>query len=133
MKIVKMEFRPAKDIHAKLQDLIEKLQFLHIDRKQIHCFRSLGSKSRAIARIWSLPRVWQLALAVSPAYVIEVISEKYDGLTTAEQEKVLIHELLHIPKTFSGSLVPHRCFGRRIDRRRVEQYFKAYQIAKNSA
>ena len=38
---------------------------------------------------------------------IEVLSEKFDRLNKLEQDKILLHELAHIPKNFSGSLLPH--------------------------
>jgi len=88
--------------------------------------RSYGSKSKALARIWSLPRIWQKALGIKAHYVIEVISHRFDKLNKEEQDKTLIHEILHIPKTFSGALKPHVCFGERIDARTVEKYYKEY-------
>jgi predicted metallopeptidase len=34
---------------------------------------------------------------------------------------------MHIPKTFSGALVPHKCFGKRIDKKSVENIYKKYK------
>jgi predicted metallopeptidase len=89
--------------------------------------RSQGSKSRAVARIWSMPRIWQKALGIKSHYVIEVISEKFDQLNEEDQERTLIHEIMHIPKTFSGALVPHKCFGKKIDKKSVNKIYSEYK------
>ena len=98
----------APDISRRISFLVSALNFSYIPAAQVHCFRSTGSSSRATARIWSLPTIWQQALNTPAHYCLEVISEKFDRLSPEQQEKVLIHELMHIPKTFSGSLRPHR-------------------------
>lgn len=103
-----MTWSPAPEISRRISFLIQNLNLDYIKPEQIHCFRGSGSSSRATARIWSLPTIWQQALSITPAYCIEVIAERFDRISPAQQEKVLIHELLHIPKTFSGSLVAHR-------------------------
>ncbi|MBI3379198.1 metallopeptidase [Candidatus Gottesmanbacteria bacterium] len=119
-----MNWQKAPDIDSEVKNLCQKLDFSYIDPKRIICFRSFGSSSRARARIWSFPKVWQLALKLPPHYVIEVLSLHFDHLSTDDKKRVLIHELMHIPKNFSGSLLPHRGRGRRIDSRNVEQLFK---------
>ena len=50
--------------------------------------------------------------------------EEYERYSTL----VLIHELLHIPKNFSGSLVPHRTRYRRLEKE-AERLYQIY--AKN--
>ena len=122
-----MKFKPAPDVQIQIHNLVFGLNLSHVLADKLVCMRSWGSKSRAVARIWSLPRVWQQALGVSPHYVIEVISERFDRMSDEEKEKILIHELLHVPKTFSGSLVPHKCFGKKIDRRRVDELYRDYK------
>lgn len=92
----------------------------------ITSMRGTGSTSRAIARIWSLPRPWQLALKIEPQYIIEVIAERFDRLSDSDKDRTLIHELMHIPKTFSGALVPHRGRSHRIDRRTVEKMYDLF-------
>src|SRR3989304_2066721 len=123
-----MNFTPAPDIQQHLDHLIDHLDFPHIDGKRIFAFRSQGSKARAYARSWSLPRIWQLALDIRAHYVIEVISEKFDPLPEDRRLKVLIHQLLHTPKSFSGALVPHRgARGRHhIHHTKVDQYYNQY-------
>lgn len=115
----KYEYEVAPDVQADLEEIVRLLpdEFAHVDTRRVVCYRSRGSTARIYARIWSLPSIFSHALGVEPHYVIEVV-ELYDRVDKEQQEKTLIHELLHIPKTFSGALVPHKCFGKTIDCRR---------------
>ncbi|HVL49564.1 MAG TPA: putative metallopeptidase [Candidatus Thermoplasmatota archaeon] len=115
----------APDVQARIHDLVAKLALDHVDPNRIVCFRSRGSTARIYARIWSLPQIWQIALGVEAHYAIEVV-EAFDRQSMDDQTRTLIHELMHIPKTFSGALVPHTCFGKRIDCASVEVLFRAY-------
>jgi len=126
-----MEFVVDKEIHKRIKEILKKVDLPHVKVERIVCFRSTGSRARARARIWSLPRIWQKALGVKPHYCIEILTEKFDSLPYNEQTKVLIHELLHIPKTFSGALLNHRSRGRRLDRRVVEKIYKEYKRISN--
>ena len=74
-------------------------------------------------------RIWFDALGMQPHYIVEVISEEFDSLDQTEKEKVVIHELLHIPAKFSGGFVPHKG---RINRRSVEKLHKEYRGKRNS-
>ena len=107
--------------------MITDIEFNHIPKHRIFCFRTEGSKSRAYARIWSFPKIFQTVLDIEPAYVIEVISKYYDKLPHDEQSKVIIHELLHIPKNFSGSLLPHK-FGNKTIDREVERLHRNLKV-----
>ncbi|MEM2226455.1 MAG: putative metallopeptidase [Candidatus Bathyarchaeia archaeon] len=116
-----IRYYPAPDIQERVKELVGSLGFDHIDVDRVICLRSRGSKaSRALARIHGLPRVWQRALASDPLYVIEVISERFDALGPDERDKVLIHELLHIPKGFGGGLRGHK---KAINRKRVDRLY----------
>jgi len=109
----KVDWAKAPDIKIRVNKLISSLEFSWIEKNQIYCYRSQKSTARAYARIWGLSRIWQQALNEKPSYIIEVISEKYDSLPQKKKDQILLHELAHIPKTFSGSLVPHYKKGKR--------------------
>lgn len=127
-----MDFIISQDIKSEIGRIVIGLGFDHVRPDNIICFKSFGSKSRAIARIWSLPKIWQLALDKEAHYCLEVISERFDRLSGIDKQKVLIHELLHIPKNFSGSLLSHNHNGRKINRSVVDGYFsKLCQAYKN--
>jgi len=113
-------------VAEQLALVIDVLGFDHVDPARVHCRRSWGSTADAYARIWDLPRMWQEALDVPPQYVLEVLSEHYDPLSPEDQRKTLIHELLHIPRSFSGALRGHRGQGERIDGRTVNKYYRRF-------
>ena len=121
-----MKFEPAPDVQERVNKIIEVLELSHITAQNVVCMRSSGSKAHAYARIWSLPRIWQKALGVEAHYVLEVISLRFDRQPEEDRDRTLIHELMHIPKTFSGALVPHSCFGKRIDKRSVEKLYRVF-------
>jgi len=100
-------------VQKKVVKLLKKLEFPNFDSSRIFCLRSINANTRAIARIYGLSKVWQMVLKQKPAYIIEVISEKFDRLSENEKNNVLLHEIAHIPKNFSGSLVPHIRRGKR--------------------
>ena len=126
-----MDWKEARDVSKDIRILVRVLKLSHIKPSCVFCYRSTGSKSRSYARIWSLPKIFQRALQVGPAYVIEVLSERFDRLRDEEKKKVLLHELLHIPKNFSGALLPHRGRGRRLEST-VDKLFKDYKEITNS-
>ena len=120
----------APDIASRIVHLVGKASIEWVDVSRIHCFRSENANTRAYARIWGLNRVWQKALATSPSYVIEVISEKFDHLPQREQDKILLHEIAHIPKIFSGSLLPHTRRGKGSFHDKLHQLIAAYDKLK---
>jgi predicted metallopeptidase len=103
----KLGWEKAPDVQRDVAEILKVLDLPYIKGSMIFCYRTNGSKSRSYARIWSFPKIFQDALGLEPAYVIEVLSRYYDKLDPQERIKVLIHELLHIPRNFSGALVPH--------------------------
>lgn len=122
-----MDIESAPDVKKIAAKLIPKLPFPYVDVKRIVFMRSQGATSRARARIWSFPRIWQMALKLPPYYVIEVLSQHFDHLSEDDKARVIIHELMHIPKNFSGALVPHRGLHKRINHYTVETLFKMFK------
>lgn len=121
-----MDWIEAKDVQKDLKHVLQIINLPYIDSKRIHCYRTTGSKVRAYARTWAFPKIFQRALKIEPAYVIEVLSKHYDKLSEDEKKKILIHELLHIPKNFSGSLLPHQTRSRNLHKL-ANQLFKEYK------
>lgn len=113
-KATKLDWGDAPDVKADIEDIVFTLKMDHIQLNRVFFYRTDGSKARAYARTWMMPKIFQNALSIEPAYVIEVISKYYDKLPENEKKEVLIHELLHIPKNFSGALVPHRGHNRHL-------------------
>ena len=102
---VKWELAP--DIKKRSFELIGQFGLSWIKFERLFFYRSYDSKARAYARTWGLPALWQRSLNVEPAYQIEVLAENFDKLSEENRDKVILHELSHIPKTFSGALLPH--------------------------
>lgn len=121
-----MQWQEAKEIKEDIQHILTTIDLPHIQIDKISCYRTAGSTSRSYARIWAFPKIFQQVLDIQPHYVIEVLSKYYDKLDQLEQKKVLIHELLHIPKNFSGALVPHKTKTRSITKL-TNQLFKEYK------
>ena len=119
-----LKYLEAPDVKKLVDKIVDNLDLSHVVPRSVHCYRSKGSKSkRIIARIHGFGRIWQEALGLPPAYIIEVLSERYDRLSQEDKEKTLIHELLHIPKGFKGGFRPHKGY---ISRRRVDSLHKEY-------
>ena len=111
-----MDWQEANDVKKEIKKILKAIDMPYVLPSRIFCYRTQGSKSRSYARIWSFPKIFQDALSLEPAYVIEVLSKYYDKLSEDEKSKVLIHELLHIPKNFSGALIPHVTRSRHLGR-----------------
>ncbi len=126
VKVKTLEWEGAVDVKRDIVHILGVIDLPHVDTKRIYCYRTQGSKSRSYARIWTFPKIFQVALGIPASYVIEVLSKYYDKLDEDEKKKVLIHELLHIPKNFSGALLPHSGRGRHLGSE-VNRLFKEYQ------
>jgi len=123
-----MRYDYAPDLKDKLVSIAGILKMDHLDLNRIECIRSFGSSSRnVIARCHALGKLMQKAMRAQPFYAIEFL-ERFDKLPKEEQEKVIIHELLHIPKSFGGGFRQHNF----VCSRRVEELYLKYKFLKES-
>ena len=122
-----MKYEFAEDLQEKAEE-ISRMLFPHVDLINIKCFRSYGTSSRrTIARCHALGKLMQSALLRKAFYALEFLSERFDKLDEEEQVKVIIHELMHIPKCFGGGFKHHNF----VTERNVMKCYKEYQKRKN--
>jgi predicted metallopeptidase len=126
-----LDFMRAEGVEIKVKDIINVLGWGHINAEFVRCVFSRNSTSRALARIWSTPRIFSAAFDTKPMYVIELLYSKYMTLSDEDKTKVLIHELLHIPKTFSGALKPHLEMSHTLNCRTVDGLYRKYLDLRN--
>ena len=123
-----IKYEQAPDLKQKAKEIIEVLRWNHIQLDNIAFIRSHGSKSRGtIARCHALGKAMQLALNRKGFYLIETISKRFDKLSEQEQIKVIIHELMHIPKTFGGGFKHHNV----VTEKNVDYIYDKYVELKN--
>ena len=102
-----IKYELAPDLQRIINEL-SVLLFSHVRLDSVICIRSYGSSSRGtIARCHALGKAMQLALNRKGFYVIEIISKRFDKLSNEDKLKTLIHELMHIPKSFGGGFRHH--------------------------
>jgi len=104
-----IKYHQAPDIQEIAEEVVRKLDWSHVLLEHVAFLRSTGSKARrTIARCHALGKAMQIGMGRKKGfYLVEVISEKFDKLSVEEQLKVIIHELMHIPKSFGGGFIHH--------------------------
>jgi len=120
-----IKYFQADDIKKEAEEIVNTLGWNHIDFNHLGFLRSHGSVApRTIARCHALGKAMQMAMGRPKGfYLIEVISEKFDKLPRDEQTKTIIHELMHIPKTFGGGFIHHNM----VHEGNVRKVFDHYQ------
>lgn len=122
---MKYEFSP--DLQVKASE-IAAILFPHVKMDYVKCLRSYGTSSRGtIARCHALGKLMQKAMGLKAFYALEFLSERFDKLSIEDQEKVIVHELMHIPKTFGGGFKHHDV----VTDRNVDKLYKYYRYVKD--
>jgi len=102
-----MRYEEAPDLKERMDEIVRVLGMNHIDIERIGCLRGYGSSTRRIiARCHALGKVMQKVMKTKAFYAIEFL-ERFDKMPRHEQDKVIIHELMHVPKTFGGGFRQH--------------------------
>lgn len=102
-----MKYEEAPDIKERMIDVVKTLGMDYIDMERIGCLRSFGSSTRrTIARCHALNKVMQKVMKTKAFYAIEFL-ERFDKMQKSEQDKAIIHELMHVPKAFGGGFRQH--------------------------
>lgn len=68
----------------------------------------------------------QKAIGVNAFYALEFLSERFDKLSDEDKIKTIIHELMHIPKTFGGGFKHHNF----VTEKNVNLMYKTYKAKK---
>lgn len=121
-----IKYADAGDIRTEAERIIGKFGWNHVRLDSVAFLRSQGSSSRrTIARCHALSVPLQLGLGRKAFYTIEVLSERFDKLSDDEKIKVIIHELMHIPKAFGGGFIHHD----KVCERNINQLFQRYKFS----
>jgi len=104
-----MKYEYSEEWTVRTRHIARELGLDYIPLDRISCVKSYGSKARGtIARIHATGKAIQVGTQDGAYYVIELISKKFDKDSEAEKIKTIIHELLHVPKSFGGGFRGHR-------------------------
>ena len=119
-----IKYEQAQDIEEIARDVVFKLGWHHIILGEVGFIRSHGSKARGtIARCHALGKAMQLGMKRQKGfYAIEVISKQFDKLSPEDQIKTIIHELMHIPKSFGGGFKHHHLVNDKTVKNAYEKY-----------
>ncbi len=102
-----MKYEDAPDLKKRMVEIASTLSMEHIDLSRVECLRSFGSSSRrTIARCHTIGKLMQKAMKTKAFYAIEFL-ERFEKMNEKEKDKVIIHELMHIPKSFGGGFRHH--------------------------
>jgi len=119
-----IKYCEAEDIKKIAEDIVKIMEWSHVNLESLYFLRSVGSSSRGtIARCHALSRPMQIALKRKGFYLIEVIHERFDKMSDEDKIRVIIHELMHIPKTFGGGFIHHHI----VNDHTVEKIFRDYK------
>ena len=106
-----VDYIEADDLKQRAKFLAEKHKLAWVDFDRVHFYRYF-SDTRTAAKCSGFSKVLQLPKSHMQPYYVIVFNERHfnDKMNQQEKDNTIIHELLHIPKNFSGefSSMGHR-------------------------
>lgn len=115
----RLKFVPDYRLRQVLETIVQELRLTHIKIDRVYIVWSKGSRTTALARIWGIPSPFIKLRICEPTYVIELVVEKFSKLSCDEMIETIVHELLHIPRSFSGGLRSHGEWSKKKNLKRV--------------
>ncbi len=95
-------YKEAPELKERAIVIARKLNLNHIDFDRIHFYR-YTCNTKTVAKISGFFKTLQLPYPhINPFYVITFNDHNFERESEREQNQTILHELLHIPKTFSG-------------------------------
>src|SRR3989344_5870191 len=124
-----MRYEYASDLKERMADIVRTLGMTHVEVDRVECLRGFGSSSRRIiARCHTLGKLMQKAMKTKSFYAIEFL-DRFDKMSRKDQDKVIIHELMHIPKSFGGGFRQHDF----VCEKNIDLFYKTYISKKISS
>lgn len=94
-----MKYEYSESLQVLAEDVSRRL-FPHIKTSRIKCFRSYESSVKGIVgRCHALSGFMQKAMDCDAFYALEFFAEKFNEMSTEEKVKIVIHQLMHVPKS----------------------------------
>lgn len=102
-----MKYEYSESLQVLAEDVSRRL-FPHIETSRIKCFRSYGSSAGGVvARCHALGKLMQQAMDCDAFYALEFLGEKFNKMSTGEKVKIVIHQLMHVPKSVGRDFNRH--------------------------
>ncbi|MDD5651181.1 MAG: putative metallopeptidase [Candidatus Nanoarchaeia archaeon] len=97
-----VEYIEEPELKERAIAIAKRLNLAHIDFDRVY-FYSYSCETRTCAKITGFFKTLQLAYPhIRPFYVITFNNHNFLRENEQQQNQTILHELLHIPKTFSG-------------------------------
>lgn len=117
---MQLKYDYSESLQVLAEDISRRL-FPYVLTSRIKCLRSEGVESSVFARCHTLSSMMCVAMDCKPLYVFEFIREKFDVLTTEKKVKIVISQLMNIPRSFNGKFNDFR-----ISKEMVQIAYKKY-------